>query len=335
MFFWRGVVFFGGKVNCGEFAAIRIIGQNHRRSATRTRSAQRPERQVNNSIMRKTELTAGKTRVSIQGYEGSFHQVAAEQFFGKDVQVITCATFREVVRVAASRRESDGGVMAIENSIAGSILPNYNLLQQSDLRVVGEIYLQIGQNLLVNPGVKLEDIREVHSHHMALLQCIDFLEKHPGWKLVETEDTALSAKHLAQHRGRHAAAIASRRAADLFGLDVLASDIQTMKNNYTRFLILQREDEAGTVDRPDKASVNFHTDHSRGSLARVLTKIAEGGINLSKLQSFPIPGSEWEYSFHADMEFEDIGQFERVIETMRPITAELKIYGIYKKGLTV
>jgi prephenate dehydratase len=275
------------------------------------------------------------TRVSIQGYEGSFHQMAARQFFGNDVEVITCGTFREVVRVASSRKESDGGVMAIENSIAGSILPNYNLLQKSNLRVVGEIYLQIKQHLLVNRGVKLEDIREVHSHHMALLQCIDFLEKHPGWKLVETEDTALSAKHLQQHHSRHVAAIASRLAADLFDLEVLAPNIHTMKNNYTRFLILQREDNAMPVKDPDKASVNFHTDHSRGSLARVLTKIAEGGINLSKLQSFPIPGSDWEYSFHADMEFEDIGQFERVIEAMRPLTAALKIYGVYKKGRAV
>ncbi len=285
--------------------------------------------------MRKQVSTTDKTRVSIQGYEGSFHQVAAEEWFGRDVQVIPCATFREVVRIASNRGESNGGVMAIENSIAGSILPNYNLLQQSDLRVVGEIYLQIGQNLLVNPGVRLEDIREVHSHQMALLQCIDYLERRPGWKLVETEDTALSAKHLAQHRHRHAAAIASRRAADLFGLEILAPDIQTMKNNYTRFLILQPAAGALVEAHPDKASVNFHTDHTRGSLARVLTKIADGGINLSKLQSFPIPGSEWEYSFHADMEFEDIGQFERVIEAMRPVTAELKIYGIYKKGRTV
>jgi prephenate dehydratase len=285
--------------------------------------------------MRKTTPTTGTTRVSIQGYEGSFHQVAAEEWFGRDVQVIPCATFREVVRVASSATESEGGVMAIENSIAGSILPNYNLLQQSKLHVVGEIYLQIGQNLLVNPGVKLEDIREVHSHPMALLQCIDYLERQPGWKLVETEDTALSAKHLAQHRSRHAAAIAGRRAAALFGLDILAPDIQTMKNNYTRFLILQREENALVEPHPDKASVNFHTDHTRGSLARVLTKIADGGINLSKLQSFPIPGSEWEYSFHADMEFEDIGQFDRVIEAMRPVTAQLKVYGIYKKGRTV
>jgi prephenate dehydratase len=274
-------------------------------------------------------------KVSIQGYEGSFHQVAAEEFFGKDVKVIPCATFREVIRIASSKTESSGGVMAIENSIAGSILPNYNLLQQSDLRVVGEIYLQIGQHLMVNPGVKLEDIREVHSHPMALLQCIDYLERHPGWKLVETEDTALSAKNLAQHRNRHAAAIAGRRAADLFGMDILAPDIQTMRNNYTRFLILQPPVDAQEEPHPDKASVNFHTDHSRGSLARVLTRIADGGINLSKLQSFPIPGTEWEYSFHADMEFEDLGQFNRVIEALRPVTAELKIYGIYKKGRTV
>src|SRR5579872_4331014 len=259
-------------------------------------------------------------KVSIQGYEGSFHQMAARRFFGDDVEVVTCATFREVVRVASNRGESDGGVMAIENSIAGSILPNYNLLQKSDLRIVGEIYLQIGQHLLVNPGVRLEDIREVHSHHMALLQCIDFLEKHPHWKLVETEDTALSAKHLHQHRSKHVAAIASKLASELFSLDILAPNIQTMKNNYTRFLVLQREEGAARVDHADKASVNFHTDHSRGSLARVLTKIAEGGINLSKLQSFPIPGSDWEYSFHADMEFDSPDQFERVIEAIKPIT---------------
>jgi prephenate dehydratase len=225
--------------------------------------------------------------------------------------------------------------MAIENSIAGSILPNYNLLQKSELRVIGEIYLQIGQQLLVNAGVRLEDIREVHSHPMALLQCIDFLEKHPAWKLVETEDTALSAKHLHQHRGRHTAAIASELAARLFELEILAPNIQTMKNNYTRFLILQRADVAQAVPEPDKASVNFHTDHSRGSLARVLTTIADGGINLSKLQSMPIPGSDWQYSFHADMEFEGLDQFQRVVDGIRPITAELKILGTYKKGRTV
>ena len=272
------------------------------------------------------------TRVSIQGYEGSFHQVAAQQFFGKTVQVLPCATFRDVIKIASNKKESDGGVMAIENSIAGSILANYNLLQKSNLKIIGEIYLQIKQNLLVNPGVKLEDIREVHSHTMALQQCYDFLDKHK-WKLVETEDTALSAKHVHQHKSKHIAAIASKLAAELFQLEVLTPGIQTMKNNYTRFLMLQRQDVAQTVNDANKASVNFHTDHSRGSLAKVLTKIAEGGINLSKLQSFPIPGSDFKYSFHADMEFDSINQFETVIDQIRPLTEEVKIYGVYKRGL--
>ena len=271
-------------------------------------------------------------KVSIQGYEGSFHQVAAQQFFGKNTEVVPCASFKDVIKIASNKKESDGGVMAIENSIAGSILANYNLLQKSNLKIIGEIYLQIRQNLLVNPGVKLDDIREVHSHTMALQQCYDFLDKHK-WKLVETEDTALSAKHVHQHKSKHIAAIASKLAAELFQLEVLAPNIQTLKNNYTRFLVLQRQDVAQPVKDANKASVNFHTDHSRGSLAKVLTKIAEGGINLSKLQSFPIPGSDFKYSFHADMEFETIDQFEIVIEQIRPMTEEIKIYGVYKRGL--
>ena len=269
---------------------------------------------------------------AIQGYEGSFHQVAATQFFGKEVAVIPCAGFRDLVKIAGNKKESKGGVMAIENSIAGSILPNYNLLQKSNLVIVGEIYLQIRQNLLVNPGVKLEDIREVHSHTMALQQCFDFLDKHK-WKLVETEDTALSAKHIRQHKSTHIAAIASRLAAELFRLEVISPNIHTLKNNYTRFLILQRQDMAQPVPGADKASVNFHTDHSRGSLARVLTRIADAGINLSKLQSFPIPGSDFKYSFHADMEFESPRQFENVIEQIKPLTEGIKIYGVYKRGL--
>jgi prephenate dehydratase len=270
-------------------------------------------------------------RVSIQGYEGSFHQVAAQLFFGKEVQVICCDTFRNVVKIASNKKESDGGVMAIENSIAGSILANYNLLQKSHLRIVGEIYLQIRQNLLVNPGVRLEDIREVHSHTMALQQCYDYLDKQK-WKLVETEDTALSAKHIHQHKSKHIAAIASKLAAELYNLDVIAPNIHTLRNNYTRFLFLQREENVRPVEHADKASVNFHTDHSRGSLAKVLTKIADGGINLSKLQSFPIPGSDFKYSFHADMEFESREQFEKVIEEIKPLTAGIKVYGIYKRG---
>ncbi len=270
-------------------------------------------------------------KVAIQGFEGSFHQEAARLFFGENVEVICCATFREVVKIADNKKESDGGVMAIENSIAGSILPNYNLLQKSNLRIIGEVYLQIRQNLMVNPGVKLEDIREVHSHPMAIQQCFGFLDKY-SWKLVETEDTALSAKHIRQHRSKHIAAIASKLASEIYQLDMIAPNIHTLKNNYTRFLILQREDMPVDVIGADKASINFHTDHSKGSLAKVLTKIAEAGINLSKLQSFPIPGSDWRYSFHADVEFESKEQFNKMIASIEKITEALKIYGVYKKG---
>jgi len=273
-------------------------------------------------------------RICIQGYEGSFHQVAAQQFFGKDVTVIPCATFREVVKLSGNKKESEGGVMAIENSIAGSILPNYNLLQKSNLKIVGEVFLAIKQQLLVNPGVKFEDIREVHSHPIAILQCMEYLDKY-NWKLVETEDTALSAKHIHQHRSKHIAGVASKLAADLFKLEVIVPNIHTMKNNFTRFLVLKREENAEPVAGANKASVNFHTDHSRGSLAKVLTKIAEGNINLSKLQSFPIPGTDFKYSFHADMEFDSLGQFEEVIETIRKITEEVKVYGVYKRGSLV
>lgn len=272
-------------------------------------------------------------KVSIQGYEGSFHQAAARHFFGKDVEVIPCATFREVIKIASNTRESTGGVMAIENSIAGSILPNYNLLQKSDLIITGEVYLHIRQHLMVNPGVKLEDIREVHSHHMAIQQCLEYLDKQ-NWKLVETEDTALSAKHVHQHKSKHIAAIASRLASELYDLEIIAPNIHTLKNNYTRFLILQPGKILEEIEGANKASVNFHTDHSKGSLARVLVKVADLGINLSKLQSFPIPGSDWQYSFHADMEFETPEQFTKMVEALKPITEEFKVYGVYRKGET-
>ncbi len=269
--------------------------------------------------------------VYIQGYEGSFHQTAAFTFFGKDIEVVPCATFDEVIKKTSSKKENARGIMAIENSIAGSILPNYNLLQKSNLTIIGEVYLQIDQNLVVNKDVELEDIREVHSHPMALQQCFAFLDKY-NWKLIETEDTALSAKHIHQHSSKHIAAIASKLAAELFNLKIIVPHIQTMKNNYTRFLVLHHNDLAEPVANANKASVNFHTDHSKGSLAKVLTKIADGDVNLSKLQSFPIPGSNFKYSFHADLEFDEYAQFESVIKVMRPITENLKIYGVYKNG---
>jgi len=273
-------------------------------------------------------------KVTIQGYEGSFHQVAARQFFGKDVDVIPCATFREVVRIGEDAKASDGAVMAMENSIAGSILPNYNLLQKSKLQVIGEVYLSISQNLLVYPGVKLEDIKEVHSHPMAILQCLDYLENYQ-WKLVETEDTALSAKQLRQHKSKHIAAIASKLAAQLFDLDVMTPDIHTLKNNITRFLIMVPVKQKLEIADADKASIYFQTDHSKGILSKVLAKIAQGGANLSKLQSMPIPGSTFKYGFYADIEFEQKKQLDKLLVELKSMTNQFKLFGMYKKGKVV
>lgn len=273
-------------------------------------------------------------KVTIQGYEGSFHQVAARQFFGKDVDVITCATFREVVRIGEDAKQSDGAVMAIENSIAGSILPNYNLLQKSKLQVIGEVYLSISQNLMVYPGVKLEDIKEVHSHPMAILQCLDYLET-AHWKLVESEDTALSAKQVHQHKSKHVAAIASKLAAQLYDLEIIKPDIHTLKNNITRFLVMVPAKEKVEIAGADKASIYFQTDHSKGILSKVLAKIAQGGINLSKLQSMPIPGSTFKYGFYADLEFDHKKQLDKVLATVESLTNHFKVLGLYKKGKVV
>jgi prephenate dehydratase len=273
-------------------------------------------------------------KVTIQGYEGSFHQVAARQFFGKNVEVIPCATFKQVVQIGEDSKQSDGGVMAIENSIAGSILPNYNLLQKSKLQVIGEVYLSISQNLLVYPGVKLEEIKEVHSHPMAILQCLDYLENQ-DWKLVETEDTALSAKQVRQHKRKHVAAIASKFAAQLFDLDVIGPDIHTLKNNITRFLIMVPAKQKVEVEDADKASIYFQTDHSKGILSKVLAKIAQGGANLSKLQSMPIPGSTFKYGFYADIEFEQKKQLDKLLVELKSMTNSFKLFGLYKKGKVV
>lgn len=270
-------------------------------------------------------------KIAIQGFEGCFHQQAARNFFGKKIEVLPCSTFKEVINSAESDKNCSGAVMAIENSIAGSILPNYNLLKKSKLSIIGEIYLKIDQHLMVNSNVNLEDIREVHSHPMALQQCYDFLEKY-NWKLVETEDTALSARHVHQHRSKHIAAIAGKLAAELYQLKIIAPTIQSEKNNLTRFLVLQNSQEAEVVENANKASVNFQTDHTKGSLAKVLNIIAKEGINLSKLQSFPIPGSNFKYSFHADLEFENLKKFDTVLEKIKSQTMALKVFGIYKNG---
>ncbi|MFM6970435.1 MAG: prephenate dehydratase [Sediminibacterium sp.] len=281
-----------------------------------------------NKISRKPVNDLG---IAIQGYEGSFHQVAARTIFGKDVSVVPCANFRELIKKTANKKETAGAMMAIENSIAGSILPNYNLLLGSKLKVTGEVYLSISQNLLVNKGVSLSDIKEVHSHPMALLQCLDYLEKN-NWKLVETEDTALSAKHLQQHRSKHVAAVASKLAAELFNLDIVGPDIQTQKNNFTRFLVLERAADVIEDALANKASIYFQTNHAKGVLAKVLTQIAKHDVNLSKLQSMPIPGSNFKYGFFADMEFDHRKRFDQVLHAITDLTNSVRIFGVYQKG---
>lgn len=283
----------------------------------------------------KTKITrkpVNELGIAIQGYEGSFHQVAARTIFGKDVVVVPCATFSALVKKAESKKESAGAMMAIENSIAGSILPNYNLLLRSSLKVTGEVYLSISQNLLVNKGVKLTDIKEVHSHPMALLQCLEYLEKN-NWKLVESEDTALSAKHLLQHRSKHVAAVASKLAAELFNLDIIGPDIQTQKNNYTRFLVLERAADVVEDVLANKASIYFQTNHTKGVLAKVLTQIAKQDVNLTKLQSMPIPGSNFKYGFFADMEFDTRKKLDQVLDSVKELTNNIKIFGVYQKGI--
>jgi prephenate dehydratase len=285
---------------------------------------------MSNAVKKTRKTKSNKVLpIAIQGFEGSFHQVAAKEFYGSTVEILPCATFSELITHASNSKKTNGGIMAIENSIAGSILPNYNLLQKSSLHVLGEVYLQIDQHLMVNPGVKLTDITEVHSHPMALQQCLGFLNKHP-WKLIETEDTALSAKKVHIKKSKNIAAIASKLAAEMFELNIIAPKINDVKNNYTRFLVLGQDKIE--IDGANKASINFVTDHKMGSLAKVLTTIASQGVNLSKLQSFPLAGSQFKYGFHADMEFENADQIKLALKNIKSITKEIRILGIYKKG---
>ena len=273
--------------------------------------------------------------VAIQGYAGSFHHIAAQQYEGGVVDIIPCDTFRAVAR-AVECGEVDYGVMAIENSIAGSILPNYNILQRCNVRVVGEIYLQIRQNLMVNRGVKLEDIREVESHQMALLQCAEYLDSH-NWRLVESVDTALSAAELQSSGSRTTAAVAGSLAAELFDLDIVAADIHTNRNNYTRFLILERCDRAQFEPTAEsiegnKASLYLKIPDTSGSLYSTLSALEGLDINMTKLQSYPIADQPFHYMFHTDMEFGTLSAFSTAVSRMRAKGVEVHIYGVYNKN---
>ena len=273
----------------------------------------------------------GMKSIAIQGYEGSFHQIAAFRYFGRDIDTVPCATFRQVAAEVKSGR-ADAGVMAIENSIAGSIIANYSILQDSNLQVAGEIYLPIKQNLMALPDTDFKDIREVQSHPMALLQCVDFLDNHPEWKIVESEDTALSARIIAEKRLHGSAAIASSLAAEMFGLEIIEPEINTIKNNYTRFMILKPHDHHIAPDA-DKASLYFKTDHRSGALMRALSQL--DGVNMSKLQSYPIASEPWHYLFHIDIEFDCLDDYMINLERLQKVTEEVHVYGVYRNGLNM
>jgi prephenate dehydratase len=273
---------------------------------------------------------AAKISVAIQGVEGSFHHEAALDYFGKDIAPICCDSFIALFE-ALKNNQAQYVVMAIENSLAGSILPNYRLLEQNKVGILGEIYLPIGQHLMANPGTSLKDVKEVRSHYMALHQCSDYLKEH-HWKLIEADDTAASAKYIAQHHNKHTAAIASKTAAQLYGLKILQHNIQQHKENYTRFLILAPQTNSNQK-KHNKATLSFITHHTPGSLAKVLTTIAANQINLSKLQSMPIEGSKFKYKFYADVQYKKADYFNAMLTQIKPITQSITVFGNYQSGI--
>jgi len=274
-------------------------------------------------------------KVAIQGIAGSFHDIAAQCYFGKDeVEVVPCSTFKELF-ACLKENGSMVGIIAIENTIAGSLLPNYNLLRESRLTIIGEHKLRIKHNLVALPGQKIEDIKEVHSHYMALLQCEDFLEENPQIKHVEAEDTAAEGLRIAQEQATGRAAITSRYAAELFGLEILAKGIETNKHNFTRFLVigneLMRDKLVGDKER-NKASLVFSLPHEEGSLSKVLTILSFYNINLTKIQSLPVMGQEWEYLFYIDVKFNDFVRYRQSLDAILPLTKNMRILGEYAEG---
>lgn len=273
-----------------------------------------------------------KTKVIIQGIAGSYHEIAASEYFHEEtLEVRQCSTFREVV--ATLQREPDAlGVMAIENTIAGSLLQNHELIRESGLNIVGEQHLRISHHLVAKSTVKLDEITEVASHPMALLQCSEFLETLPQARIVEKEDTAWSAKWVAENGTETHAAICSEKAARIYGLQVLASDIETNPHNFTRFLVLAGSEvaEKHTAKREKtKASLVFSLPHTIGSLSRILSIFSFYELNLTKLQSFPILGCEWEYRFYVNLDFTDYPRYRKALQAVTPLLKDLSVLGEY------
>jgi prephenate dehydratase len=269
-------------------------------------------------------------KVSIQGETGCFHEVAARQYFNYDeIEIVPCSTFDLTISTVL-KGEADYAVMAIENARSGSILQNYTLIRESRMKMLGEHNLRIVQNLMALPGQSLDDIHEVKSHPIAIAQCMDFLKHYPSWTLIESDDTAGSAKEISANKLKGVAAIASNEAARIYGLDVIAPGIETYKQNYTRFLIIGPE-QMGNKEG-NKISICFSTGHKPGSLAKVLVKLAEKEINLSKIQSVPRLNGDWQYMFYCDLEMPKNVNSELIRRILRDYTSDLEILGVYYKG---
>src|SRR5690606_26196336 len=270
-----------------------------------------------------------KTKIAIQGVKASFHEEAAVKYFGSDIETIECGSFRQTCEML-KQRKADYVVMAIENSIAGSILPNYNLLRDYRFHIIGEVHLNIQQNLLALPGVKLSDIQTVESHPIAIRQCDECLGEHPEWTIKEGMDTAGCAKKIAEDKLTSTAAIASEYAAKIYGLNILEKRIETHKKNATRFLILANE--VVEQKNANKASLSFKTGNAVGSLAAVLQCFAEQNVNLSKIQAMPVVGRRNEYDFYVDVEWKKQSDFDAAIRKVLKHTVNFSILGEYIKN---
>lgn len=271
-------------------------------------------------------------KIAIQGGYGAFHELAAHKYFGgEEIEILPRDTFRDLLS-SIKHQKSDYGIMAIENSLAGSILPNYSLLMDTPMRIIGEVYLRIKQNLVALKGVKMEDIKEVYSHPMAILQCSRYFDQFPHIRLVESADTALSAKEIHDKQLLNVGAIASRLAAEKYELDILAEGIETNKMNYTRFLILTENGTQVKESEVNKSSIHFALAHKTGSLSKILAILSYYELNMAKIQSMPIIGKDWEYQFYVDLEISDYDMYKKSLEAIKPFTSGLGIMGEYLKG---
>ncbi|MDA9628063.1 prephenate dehydratase [Flavobacteriaceae bacterium] len=269
--------------------------------------------------------------IAIQGAEGSNHHKVARDFYGSNIELKECMSFDALVARLLEGSATDG-VMAIENTIAGSIIPNYALIDSNNLHIVGEEYLNIHHHLMALPGQTIKSIKEVWSHPMALLQCKEFFKKYPHIKLVEDVDTAEVAKRIAKKNIKGIAAIAPKIAAEIFGLQVLEDDIQTIKDNSTRFVIVQTQLPTHSIEGINKASLKFELSHKRGSLAAVLNVLSDCKMNLTKIQSLPVIETPWKYSFFVDITFDDYTEYQKLVKIIDIMAEDFKILGTYKNG---